>query len=148
MAMIYDLNWEAGGVIIADTDTTNPALTISGGVGGGLAFVSVATGIALDVTTVASPSARFRSAASTGNALSVGRTVASGPTAASILFAHVSAASAPVMEFIPGGGFVSVTSVILTTVANIKGVIRVKAGDVMYNIPCILDAGLVGTGVF
>lgn len=104
----------------------------------------------LDIThtSTTNPAARIRSASAAGQALTVGRTVAASPTVAVMNFAHVSAASAPIFEFAAGGGFVSVTSVVLTTVANIKGAVRVKVGNVYYWIPLVLDAGLVGTGAF
>ena len=90
---------------------------------------------------------RLSSLATTNNLLEITRDVVSSPTIALIKFGPVSAASAPAMEFTTGS-FVSVTSVVLTTVANIKGAVRVKVGNVNYWIPLVLDAGLVGAGAF
>lgn len=150
---IYNLvNENSGGDII--TYDAGPALSVSNiGTGVTLALLSSPT-TAINVTgapaggnTIA-PLARFISSASAGNALLIGRGVAASPTVPMMVFGHVSAASAPVMEFIPGGGWVSITSVVLTTVSNFNGAIRIKVGTGYHWIPTLLDAGLVGAGAF
>lgn len=145
---LFDYANDSGATLILDSTKTTPNLTLANfGTGTGLTVQSVASGIGVDVLTTANSAARFQSAATTAVILQVGRTVPSSPTVASMKFTNASAASAPAFEFTTGS-FVSVTSVVLTTAANIKGAVRVKVGDVYYWIPLVLDAGLVGTGAF
>lgn len=150
---IYNLtNENTGGQIV--TYDAGPSLEIANlGTGFNLNLISSPTtslnvvGAPVGGNTIA-PAVRFVSAASAGNALVVTRTVAASPTVPLVFFGHMSAASAPIFEFVAGGGFVSVTSIVLTTAAHFAGVIRIKVGDLFYGIPAVRDAGLVGTGAF
>lgn len=150
---IYNLtNENTGGQVI--TYDAGPALEVTNlGTGISLSLISGPT-TSLNVVSAPvggntiAPAVRFMSGASAGNAVLIGRTVAGSPTVPLIFLGHLSAASAPVFEFVAGGGFVSVTSIVLTTVANFAGGVRIKVGDLFYWIPVIRDAGLVGTGAF
>lgn len=160
MAFIYDLDNEYGGVILSDTGSPGPALRVDSNTAAqpALAVLSTASGIPVQITAISGgagidvdskatdfPAADFKSNVTTGQALVVGRTVASSPTVAPMIINHSSAASAPVIEF---GSFVSVTSVVLTSVANVDYVVRVKVGDTYRSIPLIKDAGVIGSAAF
>ena len=58
-----------------------------------------------------------------------------------------SVASGAVLEF-TNKGFISITSVVLTTVANTDYAIRVQVGNQTRWIPLFKDAGIVGTAAF
>lgn len=79
-------------------------------------------------------------------AFTVGRTVAGNASQGAFKFLSVSNASGAVMSFAPGS-FVSVTSVILTTVANIDYVIPVEMNGEARYIPVIKAAGINGVAV-
>jgi len=58
-----------------------------------------------------------------------------------------SVASGAVLEF-TNKGFVSITSVVLTTVANTDYAIRVQVGTETRYIPLFKDAGIIGAAAF
>lgn len=160
MAFIYDLDNEYGGQILSDAGSPGPALQVNSNAAGqpALAILSTASAAAIQVKAISGqagiladsvstsvPAGNFRSNTTTGQALTISRTVASSPTVAPLVITNASAASAPVVEF---GSFVSITSVVLTSVANFDRAVRVKVGDTYRWIPLLLDAGLVGTGAF
>lgn len=82
---------------------------------------------------------------STGTSFSLELIQASGnATVAPLRLTPNSTASAPAMNIVTGG-YASITSVVLTTVANTDYAIRVWVAGVPRWIPCFKDAGLVGT---
>lgn len=90
---------------------------------------------------------QFKSAAATTPALTVGRTVAGNLTSAAMKFLGSSIASGALMQF--DGGFISCTSVVLSTVANIDYMLPVVVGpgNVRY-IPLVKAAGIIGGATF
>lgn len=94
---------------------------------------------------------------STGPGLSVGRLVGSSGasldavtiggagtvTVAPLIIVPSSLASAPALRVLTGG-FASITSVVLTTVANTDYAIRVWVGGQPRWIPCFTDAAIIG----
>jgi len=152
---IYNLTEEDRGAEIITADAP-PALTITNlsTAGVGLQLISGAsTQLLVRGATPASlntgvAQVLIQSGSTVGSALEIGRTVAGSPTVALMRFGTLSAASAPYFEFSPGGGYVSVTSIVLTTVANFIGAVRVKVGSSYGWLPVIADAGLVGAGAF
>ena len=171
MAFIYDLANEGGGTLLQDSDGAAPALkvnsnaagypaiacqsTASGSViqvtalsGAGLDVDAVAgIGVDADTTSTTLPAGDFRSAATIGPALIVGRTVAGLTTIAAMKFLHPSCASAAIMEF--GGGMISCTSVIYTSAAKTDYVIPVSLqdGTIRY-IPLVQPSAIVGGAAF
>ena len=160
MAFIYDLDNEGGGTILADAGTTSPALKVNNNSAGypAIAIQSTASGAAFQVSgiqgtaidadakDVNSYAGDFRSAATGGRAVIIGRTCTGSPTVAPVLIMHPSCASAAVLGF--GGGFISCTSVVLTTVANFDYVLPVSLNGVVRYIPLVGDAGIVGGATF
>ena len=69
---------------------------------------------------------------------------------APVRLASMSHASAPLFEIAAIGGFVSCTSVVLTTVANTDYAIRVKVGGAGGErwIPLFKDAAIIGAAAF
>lgn len=155
MSMIYDLDNEYGGVILSDTGTGAPALQVNSNSAGqpAIAVYSTASGSPVIVdnpqfgnASTLSAGARFRSTATGARALEVLSTVAQDPGVAPVRLAHLSAASAVVLQF---GSFVSCTSIVLTSVANFDYVIRVALGDGTFrSIPLVKDAGVIGSAAF
>ena len=155
MAIIYDLDNEYGGVILSDSGTGAPALRLNSNDAGqpALAIQSTASGSPAIVdnpqfgnVSTLSQGVRFRSTATGARALEVLSTVAQDPGVAPLRLGHLSAASAVMLQF---GSFVSVTSVIFTTVANVDYVIRVAVGDGTFrSIPLWKDAGVIGSAAF
>ncbi len=89
---------------------------------------------------------QLTSASATIPALNVKRNVAGSATIAPLRINGTSAASAALLGF--GGGFISLTSVIFTTVANFDYAIPVEVGGVQRYIPLVGAAGLVGAAAF
>lgn len=160
MTMIYDLDNKGGGQIIGLSGNTQPALSVDSRVAGipAIACLSTASGSVVKVTAISgagidadsvsttNPAGDFRSAATIGPALIVGRTVASLPTIAPFKILHPSCASAAVMEL--GGGFISCTSIVLTSVANTDYVFPISLNGVIRYIPCFGAAAVVGGATF
>lgn len=158
MAFIYDLSNEYGGVILADLGSPGAALSVNNNQAGmpAIGILSTASGSALSVsgiqgdaiTAVAQDSnavaGRFRSVASVGRAVIINRTVLGTASVAPILFAHPSTASGAVLGF---GGCISVTSIVLTTVANFDYVIPIEINGEARYIPVVKAAGVVGAAV-
>ena len=120
MAMIYDLDNEYGGRIIADSDSSNSALELTS-----------------NATYVAS--------------LKLSR-IQGNETVAPLVFANLSQASVPVIDF--GNNFVSVASIASTVtgigvVGNAQKFIIVRAGGVNCGIPLFgLSTALNGPGAY
>ncbi len=120
MAMIYDLDNEYGGRIIADADSSNAPLEL----------ISNATYVA---------------------SLKLSR-VMGNQTVAPLVFANLSMASVPLIDF--GNNFVSVASIASTTegigtVGNAQKFIIVRAGGVNLGIPLFgLSTALNGAGAY
>lgn len=152
---IYDLDNEYGGVILSDSDSGAPALRLNSNAAGqpALAISSTVSGSPVIIdnpqfgnASVLSAGARFRSTATGARALEVISTVAQDPSVAPLRLGHLSAASAVAIQF---GSFVSVTSVILTSAAQIDYVVRVALGDGTFrSIPLLKDAGVIGSAAF
>ena len=153
--MIYDLDAEYGGTILSDSNTAAPALQVNSNAAGqpAIGVYSTASGSPVIVdnsqfgnVSVIAPGARFRATATGARALEIISTVAQDAGVAPLRIGHLSAASAVVAQF---GSFVSVTSVIFTTVANVDYVIRVALGDGTFrSIPLFKDAGVIGSAAF
>lgn len=87
-----------------------------------------------------------KSGATTAPALTVGRTVNGTQTVAGLRLQGSSVASGALIEF--QGGFVSCTSVVLTTVANTDYMIPVQVGAETRYIPLFKGAAIVGGAAF
>jgi hypothetical protein len=81
-------------------------------------------------------------------ALDIAPTTVGNASIAPVRIAAVSTASAPAIEFVAAGGFISITSIVLTTVANFDYAIRVRVGNELRWIPLIKDAGIIGGAAF
>jgi len=79
-------------------------------------------------------------------ALNLGRTATGSQTVGILRFGGSSMASGALMEFT--GGFISVTSIVLTTVANVDFVIPVQVGLETRYIPVFKTAAVVGAATF
>jgi hypothetical protein len=142
MAFIYDLDNEHGGAILADTDTGAPALQVNSNAAGypAIACYSTASGSVIKATALSGPAfdgdsvsttepaADFRSGATIGPALIVGRTVNGSPTIGAVQFLGTSVASGAIMEF--KGGFISCTSVLMTSAKHTDYAIPVSINGV------------------
>jgi hypothetical protein len=151
MSMIYDLDNEYGGKILGDTDTPGPSLEVNSNASQtAFQVASTASANPIQVDSFAGFSARFRSIATAGTALTVGRTVVGSPTVGLLTFNHTSMASAAIITF--NGGYVSTTSIlgIGATGAGLgfDYVIPVSLGGVIRGIPVTSLASLVGAGAF
>ena len=150
MAFIYDLDNEGGGTILADAGTLAPALKVNNNSAGypAIAIQSTASGSALQVSGIQGAAidadakdanavaGDFRSIATTGTALIVGKTdSAASPTIAAMKILHPSVASGAVMEF--GGGFVSCTSIDIATAANADYVLPISLNGEIRGIPLV-----------
>lgn len=89
---------------------------------------------------------KVTSASASIPAMSVGRTIAGTATEAAFQLLGSSIASGAAMGI--GGGFVSCTSVILTSAAQIDYVIPVELNGVPRYIPVLKAAGVVGGAAF
>lgn len=90
--------------------------------------------------------ALVRTAAANIPALSVGRSVAGSQSVAALNIEGSSLASGALIKF--AGGFISLTSVVLTTVANTDYAIPVQVGLETRYIPVFKAAALVGGAAF
>lgn len=81
-------------------------------------------------------------------ALNIIPTSSGNASVAPVRFASLSTASAPIFEVAAIGGFVSCTSVVLTTVANTDYALRVKVGSEPRWIPLFKDAAIIGAATF
>ena len=157
MAFIYDLDNEDGGTILADAGSVAPALKLNNNSAGypALAIQSTASGSALQVSGIKGAgidadakdadavAGDFRSNATTGYALIVGKTdSAASPTIAAMKVLHPSVASGAVMEF--GGGFISCTSIDIVTAANADYILPISLGGVIRGIPLVTLAAASG----
>jgi dolichol kinase len=88
----------------------------------------------------------IKTAHATTPALSVGRSINGSATVAAVQFLGTSVASGAILGF--GGGFISLTSVVLTTVANTDYAIPVQVGLQMRYIPLFKAAALIGGATF
>lgn len=157
--MIYDLSNEYGGVILSDSDTLAPALTLNSNAAGqpALAILSTVSGSPMIVRTVqagnasiTSVGALIQSTSATARAVTFGRTVVGSQTIASTFLTHPSLASAPVFGF--GGGFISVTSILgfAATGAAIAFdyILPIELNGVVRGIPLTSLLSLVGPATF
>lgn len=170
MSFIYDLDNEGGGTLLQDSDGAAPALKINSNAAGypALACQSTASGSVIQVTALSGagldvdgvagigvdadttsttlPAGDFRSGATIGPALIVGRTVCALPTIAPFKILHPSCASAAVMEL--AGGFISCTSVDIVTAANSDYVFPVSLNGVIRYIPLVNGTAIKGGAAF
>jgi uncharacterized membrane protein YjfL (UPF0719 family) len=157
---IYDLDNENGGQILADSDTTAPALKVDSKAAGYPAISVISTpstsavvvsgiqgnAIAATAQDANSTAGYFLSGATIGNAVVIGRSVNGCVSIAPLKFLGTSGASLALMQF--AGGFISLTSLVLTTVANFDYALPVVVGGEQRYIPLIKGAGLVGGAAF
>ena len=160
MTFIYDLDNEGGGTILADSNTVAPALKINSNAAGypALAIQSTASGAAIQVSGIQgigidadakdanAVAGDFRSLATTGRAVIVGRTVAGSTTIAPMQFLHPSCASAAVMEF--RGGFISCTSIDFTATAEADYMLPISVNGVVRGIPLFQLSAIQGGATF
>lgn len=151
MAMIYDLDNEYGGKILADVGTPGAALEVNSNASQpALQIASTASANPVQVDSFPGFSTRLRSTATAGTALTVGRTVVGSPTVGILTINNPSMASAAIVTF--GGGYISTTSIlgIGATGAGLgfDYVIPVSLGGVIRGIPVTSLASLVGAGAF
>jgi hypothetical protein len=144
--MIYDLDNENGGQILSDLGTTAPALKVNSNGAGypAIAVTSTASGYPIEVKSFNQP-ASFKSVMTVKRAVEFGRTVNGTASVAPVLFAGASAASGAVMGFT---GCISLTSVVLTTVANTDYAIPVEINGEARYIPVFKKEALIGAAVF
>lgn len=116
--MIYDLDNEYGGRVVADGDSENAALTV----------LSNATYV---------------------EALNLGRGIKGNATSAPLVFANLSGASLPLMDF--GKNFISTASIHYPngTLGQAEKWVVVRAGNINYGIPLFgLSTAVNGPGVY
>lgn len=147
MAIIYDLDNEGGGQILQDSDGSAPALRVNSNAAGqpAMAVASTVSAYPVQIDSLGLP-ARFRSTVSTAPAVLIDHTVNSVQTIAPLRFAGTSVASGALVEF--QGGFISCTSVILTSVANTDYCIPVQVGLETRYIPTFKAAAIIGGAAF
>jgi len=161
MSFIYDLDNEGGGQILSDSDTTAPALKVnSNGAGypaisvlstasGAAVQISAIQGIGLDVDAKDSTAVAgdFRSGATIGNAVVIGRTVNGCVSIAPLKFLGTSGASLALMQF--AGGFISLTSInYVAGGMNTDYALPVVVGGEQRYIPLLKGAALLGGATF
>lgn len=144
MANLVNLWAEAGADIIGDDAQPTLAL-VNTSTGPGLrAFGLVATSTAsVDLLYVPT----IQSGTTNSSALSVRKTVVGQLSVGTLRVSGNSLASGAVLEFYEKG-FTSITSVVLTTVANTDYAIRVQVGVETRWIPCFKDAAMIGMATF
>jgi len=128
MANIQNLDAEIGANFIGDD--AQPSLTFansSTGPGLSVGRLHVSSGASIDILTA-------------GGVYAIAGTVTVSP----LQLTPSALASAPAIK-VATGGYASITSVVLTTVANTDYAIRVWVAGQPRWIPCFLDAALVGT---
>lgn len=89
---------------------------------------------------------RVSTAANTIPAITIGRSVNGSVSQAALKFEGTSLASGALMQF--AGGFISLTSVVLTSVANTDYAIPVVVGGEQRYIPLFKAAALIGGATF
>ncbi len=159
MAFIYDLDNEYGGVILSDSDSTNPALQVNSNAAGqpALAIYSTASTNPLVVraiqagnASVVSGGSLFRSVVTTSVAATFDKTFSGSPTIGTIRIGHTSTASGAVIGF--GGGFISVTSILGTAATGaaiaFDYVLPVELNGIVRGIPLTSLLSLPGAAVF
>lgn len=88
-----------------------------------------------------------RSSIITAPALTIRRTLPGNISIGTLRISGNSTASGAVLDFVEKG-FVSITSVVLTTVSNTDYAIRVQVGTETRWIPCFKDAAIIGAASF
>lgn len=161
--MIYDLDNKGGGKILKESSDsgTAPALQISSFVptAPAISILSTASasavqlsgiqGDALNVTAqdATAVAGRFKSTATAGNAVVIGKTVNSSITIAALKFLGTSQASAAIMQF--AGGFISCTSInYIAGGLNSDYAIPVVVGGEVRYIPLIAAGAILGGATF
>ena len=158
--MIYDLDNEGGGQILADSNTAQAALQINNNAAGqpAISILSTASGAPIQITTINSavdidsvaasvvPAVDIRSGATGYPALSIGRTVNGSISVAALRFLGTSVASGALIQF--DGGFISCTSTVLTTVANTDYCLVVQVGLETRYLPLFKGAAIIGGAAF
>lgn len=142
MANIVNLYAETGPNMISDD--TSPALTLQSttNVGGeirGLVAVSTAS-----VDVVNTPAIQTSVAAA---GLTISRTAVGNMTVGVLRLAGNSVPSGSMLDITGTTGFASITSVVLTTVANTDYAIRVTVNGQARWIPLFKDAAIIGAAV-
>ncbi len=121
-------------------------VTASGGPGVDVDASGTQIGIDADSSSTTAGAGDFRSSASIGPALVVGRTVNGSPTVGALQFLGTSVASGAILGF--KGGFISLTSIILTTAAHFDYALPVEVNGVQRYIPLVAATGISGAAAF
>ena len=108
--------------------------------GATIALTSLASLSSADIPTLTSASAG-------SPAVTVRKTVAGNLSIGTLRISGISLASGAVLEFYEKG-FASITSVVLTTVANTDYAVRVQVGSETRWIPLFKDAAMIGMATF
>ena len=143
MANLINLWAETGADIIGDD--TSPALTLRNTVGPGAEIRGLVTSSTASVDVLDVP-ILTRGAANSG--VLVRNTILGSASVGILRIQGTSMASGAVLEFTGKGAFASITSVVLTTVANTDYAIRVQVGLETRWIPLFKDAAIIGTAAF
>lgn len=142
MANIVNLYAETGANMISDD--TSPALTLQSttNVGGEIRGGVIVSTASIDV--VSTPEVN----ASTAAGVLIRRTNQGNMTNGVLRLQSTSVASGAMIEIVGASGFVSITSTVLTTVANTDYALRVTVNGQARWIPLFKDAAIIGAGAF
>ena len=145
MSNLVNLFAETGADLVGDD--TSPTLTIRNTGGGpglrveGLVLVSSASIDQIAITTISN-------ANTTVPALTISKSVVGNLSIGVLRVVGNSIASGAMLEFSGKGAYASITSVVLTTVANTDYAIRVQVGLETRWIPLFKDAAIIGAAAF
>jgi hypothetical protein len=149
MAFIYDLDNEYGGYIIADDDSKQSALQVNNdSAHPAIAVYSTASGRPLHIRTVQTPPL-FQAGVTNSAAIEIGSAVIGNQTTTPLVFANLSLASCPVMDF--GNNYVSVASIKFDSdkLGCAQKWVIVRAGAVNYGMPLFsLSTAINGPGAY
>ena len=149
MAFIYDLDNEYGGYILADADSKQAALQVdNNSANPAIAVYSTASGAPLHIRTVQTPPL-FQAGVTNSSAINIGSAVIGNETTCPMVFANLSLASCPLIDF--GGNFVSAASIEAPdfTTGQAQKWIVVRAGSVNYGMPLFgLSTAVNGPGAY
>ena len=150
MAFIYDLDNEYGGYILGDADSKQAALQVNNNAAHpAIGIYSTASGAPILVSAIQTP-ATFNSGVTDVTAVKIGKSVLGNQTNAPLVFANLSAASVPIIDF--GGNFVSTASIgtgVVGYVGAAQKWIIVRAGNINYGMPLFgLSTAVNGPGAY
>ena len=148
MAFIYDLDNEYGGYIIADADSKQAALQVNNNAAHpAIGIYSTASGAPIKTSAIQTP-VTFNSGVTNVTAVQIGKSVLGNETNAPLVFANLSMASVPIIDF--GGNFVSTASIeLLNALGTAQKWIVVRAGNINYGMPLFgLSTAVNGPGAY